>query len=129
MIDEAKEQDNESLVNQCRINAQRLSKNSEYTDTAKNSKAENSTETAILKLIENQQKYSEEIRNLENTKSEIMNLISKLNDSELETVLINRYILLRTVEETAKFLHYSEMTVNRKTNLALKMLLNVMIDV
>ena len=46
----------ESLVNQCRINAQRLSKNGEYTDTAKNSKAENSTETAILKLIENQQK-------------------------------------------------------------------------
>ena len=37
----------ESLVNQCRINAQRLSKNGEYTDNAKNSKAENSTEKAL----------------------------------------------------------------------------------
>ena len=96
----------ESLINQCRINAQRLSKNGEYTDNAKNSKAENSTEKALLKLVENQQKYSDEIKNLENIKSEIMNLIAKLNDSELETVLIHRYILFHTVEETAELMNY-----------------------
>ena len=115
----------EKLVNQCRINAQRLSKNGEYTDTMKNSKAENSTETALLKLMENQQKYSDEIKNLENIKSEIMNLISKLNDSELETVLINRYVLLHTVEETAEIMHYSIETIRKKTNKAVKKLLEV----
>ena len=112
----------ESLVNQCRINAQRLSKNGEYTDTAKNSKAENSTEKALLKLVENQQKYSDEIKNLENIKSEIMNLISKLNDSELETVLIHRYILFHTVEETAEIMNYSARTVIRKIDTAIKKL-------
>lgn len=112
----------ESLINQCRINAQRLSKNGEYTDTAKNSKAENSTEKALLKLVENQQKYSDEIKNLENIKSEIMNLISKLNDSELETVLIHRYILFHTVEETAEIMNYSTRTVIRKIDTAIKKL-------
>ena len=38
----------ESLVNQCRINAQRLSANSEYKDTVRNPSAKNSTETAIF---------------------------------------------------------------------------------
>ena len=112
----------ESLVNQCRINAQRLSKNGEYTDNAKNSKAENSTEKALLKLVENQQKYSDEIKNLENIKSEIMNLIAKLNDSELETVLIHRYILFHTVEETAEIMNYSTRTVIRKIDTAIKKL-------
>lgn len=112
----------ESLINQCRINAQRLSKNGEYTDNAKNSKAENSTEKALLKLVENQQKYSDEIKNLENIKSEIMNLIAKLNDSELETVLIHRYILFHTVEETAEIMNYSTRTVIRKIDTAIKKL-------
>ena len=51
-----------------------------------------------------------------------MNLIAKLNDSELETVLIHRYILFHTVEETAEIMNYSTRTVIRKIDTAIKKL-------
>ena len=119
----------ESLINQCRINAQRLSGHSEHKDTVRSSNAENSTEKALLKLIENQQKYADEIQALEDIKRDILMTIAKIDDSELETILIHRYILLHTIEETAEIMNYSQMTISRKTNQAIKMLLNVMFDV
>lgn len=61
-------------------------------------------------------------KELENIVSEISETVSLLNDIELETVLIHRYLLFHIIEQTAELMHYSPVTVKGKQKKAIEKL-------
>lgn len=117
----------EMLKEQCRERAEGLSRTAECNDTGRNSGSQNGTEAALLRLAEMERRCSEQIAELVKVSDEISGAISQLHDDDLETVLIHRYILFHTIEETAAELHYDSRTVKRKTHKAIeKMSQNVL---
>lgn len=95
------------LVRQCSVRAERLSRCGEENYTGKSDTVLNGTENAFMKLADIEHKYSEQKKELENTFGEISEAIALLHDDELEAVLIHRYLLFHTIEQTAEFMHYS----------------------
>lgn len=112
----------EMLLRQCRERAESVSICCEGNDKGKCSGSKNGTENALIKLIDTEQKLQRQIFELLDISDEISEAISKLEDDDLETVLIYRYILFHTIEETAEIMNYSTETVRRKTNKAIKKL-------
>ena len=112
----------DALVQQCRERAQGLTANWECNDTGKNDGAENSTENALIRLAEIELKARLEKAEAVRISTEVFDVISKLDNDDLKTVLINRYILFYTIEQTAEVMHYEPRTVIRKTNKAIKKL-------
>lgn len=110
------------LVLQCRERAESVSVCCERNDIGKSKAVENGTENALIKLADTEQKLQRQILELIGTADEISNAIAKLNDDDLETVLIHRYILFHTVEETAEIMNYSPETVKRKQRKAIEKL-------
>ena len=96
-------------------------------DRGKSDTATNSTEASLLRLAEMTQKLETQKAELMQISDEIQSAISQLHDNDLETVLIHRYLLFHTIEQTAEFMNYSTETVRRKTNKAIaKMCENVL---
>ncbi len=116
------------LVLQCRERAESVSVCYEHNDIGKSKAAENGTENALIKLADTEQKLQRQILELIGTADEISNAIAKLNDDDLETVLIHRYILFHTVEETAEIMNYSRETVKRKANKAIEKLSRIELE-
>lgn len=91
-------------------------------DKGKSSGCKNGTEDALIRLADTEHKLQRQIIELAAVSDEIFDAISKINDDDLETVLIHRYILFHTIEETAEIMNYSTETVRRKTNKAIRKL-------
>lgn len=111
-----------ALLRQCRERTEGLSGFCEGNDKGKSSGRKNSTEDALIRLVDIEHKLQRQIIELADISGEIFDAISKINDDDLETVLIHRYILFHTIEETAEIMNYSSETVRRKTNKAIRKL-------
>ncbi|MDE5620335.1 MAG: hypothetical protein K2I80_07420 [Ruminococcus sp.] len=103
------------LIKQCRERAERLAYGEQDT-------ALNGTESTFMKLLDMKKKYSRQKSELVKITDEVSNIISELHDDDLETVLIHRYLLFHTIEQTAEFMHYSPETVKRKQKKAIEKL-------
>jgi len=100
---------------QLRLNAMGGAINYEGNNTATK---ENATERNLVRLADEENKIDREITLLREKQQEIRRLIASLGDDDLEAVLIYRYILHNTIEETAEALHYAPRTVKLKQNRA-----------
>lgn len=112
----------ESLVKQLRERAQSVSVCYERNDTGKSSSAKNGVENAYMRLADTEMKLCNQIIELLDIIDEIRDAIAKLKDDDLETVMIHRYLLFHTVEETAELMNYSPETVKRKQRKAIEKL-------
>lgn len=112
----------EMLVRQCRERAEGLSRCSEGNDKGRSDSAENGTENALMKLAEMERKVDEQMAEAVNASAEIQEAIERLNDFDLEAVMIHRYLLFHTDKETAEIMNYDERTIRRKREKALKKL-------
>lgn len=112
----------ESLVKQLRERAQSVSVCYECNDTGKSSSTKNGVENAYMRLVDTEMKLCNQIVELLDIIDEIRDAISKLNDNDLETVMIHRYLLFHTVEETAELLNYSVRATQYKCTKAIKKL-------
>lgn len=112
----------EMLVRQCRERAEGLSRCSEGNDKGRSDGAENGTENALMKLAEMERKADAQRVEAVNVSAEIQSIISGLHDDDLEAVLIHRYLLFETVEQTAESIGYDPRTVMRKIKKAIEKL-------
>lgn len=118
----------ETLAEQCRERAQGLSTSWEGNDKGKSDSTKNGTESTLLRLAEIEERIIKLRVECANIMSETLEAIWKLRDDDLEAVLINRYILYYTIEQTAEIMNYDPRTVKRKTNKAItKMSQNVLV--
>lgn len=112
----------EALVKQLRERAQSVSVCYECNDTGKSSSTKNGVENAYMRLADTEMKLCKQIIELLDVDDEIRDAISNLNDDDLETVMIHRYLLFHTVEETAELINCSPETVKRKHRKAIEKL-------
>ncbi len=112
----------EMLLKQCRERAEGAAVCYEGNDKGKSSGSENSTENVLIKLVDTEHKLQQQITGLASISGEIFDAISKINDDDLETVLIHRFLLFHTVEETAEIMNYSPRTVRDKQKKAIEKL-------
>lgn len=112
----------ELLLIQCKEKATGLSRIENINDSGHSDTRMNTTENSLLKLAEMEQKYSREKTELLKISSEISDAISQLHNDDLEAVLIHRYLLFNTVEQTAEQLNYSISSIKRKHKIAIKKL-------
>ena len=112
----------DSLIQQCRERSQGLSRCGERNDKGKSSTALNGTENALMKLADMELEAAALRAEAAEVSSQVWRAIRSLNDIDLETVLIHRYILFHTIEETAELLHYHPNTVKAKTAKAIEKL-------
>lgn len=110
------------LSKRLRMHAEGLDGTGQYNDIARQTTALNSTENAYIKLADTELRLEKERAELKKTIDEILQMIKLLHDDDLETVLIHRYLLFHTVEQTAEIMHYSERTVKYKQSVAIKKL-------
>lgn len=110
------------LVEQCRERATGLVRAPEGNDTGKSSTAKNSTENALMQLAEIEEKATAQKTEAVRISAEIQNAIAQLHDDDLEAVLIHRYLLFETIEQTAASMSYDPRTIRRKTKLAIEKL-------
>ena len=83
----------DALAQQCRERAQGLTVNWECNDTGKSDSAQNGTENALMKLADIERKALDLRLECANILSETLAAIWKLEDDDLEAVLINMYVL------------------------------------
>lgn len=107
------------LIQRHRERAQGLSACGEGNDSGKNDGTKNGTENAFLKLAELQEKADRMREKAIEDVEKIQNAIALLEDDELETVLIRRYLLFETIDETAASMHYSPRNVKKKQKQAI----------
>ena len=112
----------EQCVRQSRERAAGLAGCCTSNDTGRSSGRKNSTEFALQRLCEQEERFRTQTAALLSINAEILDAISKLDDNDLEAVLIHRYVLYHTVEETAELMHYSVRTVMYKQRQAVKKL-------
>ena len=94
------------LVQQCRERATGLVRATEGNDKGRSSTSKNGTENALIQLAEMEDKAEKLSAEAVKITAEIWEAIIGLHDDALEAVLINRYILFQTVEQTAESMGY-----------------------
>lgn len=110
------------LVQQCRERATGLVRATEGNDKGRSSTSKNGTENALIQLAEMEDKAEKLSAEAVKITAEIWEAIIELHDDDLEAVLINRYILFQTVEQTAESMGYDPRTVMRKIKKAIEKL-------
>ncbi len=110
------------LVEQCRERATGLVRAPEGNGTGKSSTAKNGTESALMQLAEAEEKALAQRMEAIRISAEIQNRISSLHDDELEAILIHRYLLFETIEQTAEKMNYGTTTIKRKIKCAIEKL-------
>ena len=75
-----------------------------------------------MRLADEEKEIDEQIVRLRQKQRDIRQLISSLNDDDLEAVLIFRYIVHNTEEQTAEKLNYAPRTVQEKIKKAVSKL-------
>lgn len=81
---------------------------------------ENYSEIKMTRIADMSLRIDEELKRLSQKKSEIFDIICSLNDDELETVLIYRFLKFMTIEQIADEMHYTTKTVTRKLHKAIE---------
>lgn len=114
----------EMLLRASRMHAEGLSGTGQYNYTGKSDTAVNGTENAYMKLADIERHYAGQKKELLKVTEEISEAIALLHDDDLETVLMHRYLLFHTIEQTAEIMHYSVRTVARKQKQAIEKLVN-----
>lgn len=112
----------DALVQQCRERAQGLTASWECNDTGRSDSTENGTENALMRLAEIEQKALNLRVECADILAETLTAIWKLEDDDLEAVLINRYVLFYTIEQTAEIMNYAPRTVRKKQKQAIEKL-------
>ncbi len=112
----------EMLLRQCRERAEGVSVCHEGNDKGKCSGSKNSTEDAFITLADIESKAKAQKAKAVGIISEVQDAIALLCDDDLESVLIHRYILFHTIEETAEIMNYDPRTVRRKQSEAIEKL-------
>lgn len=112
----------DALVQRHKERAQGLSICAEGNDTGKSDGTKNGTENALMKLAELQEKAEKQKVYAVEVIGRIQQAISLIDDKDLEAVLVHRYLLFETIEETAASMHYSPRTVKKKQKLAIEKL-------
>jgi len=112
----------DALIERHRERAQGLSVCSDGNDKGKSDGAKNGTENALLKLAELEEKAEAQRMQAVQELERVQNVISLLKDDDLETVLIHRYLLFETIEQTAEAMHYAARTVKKKQKQAIEKL-------
>lgn len=104
---------------QLRSNAQGGAISFEGNNTSSKS---NGTESNLMRLADEEKEIDAEIKRLKAKQRDIRQLISRLDDDDLEAVLIFRYIVHNTEEQTAEKLNYAPRTVQEKIKKAVSKL-------
>lgn len=99
----------EMLVEQCRKRTPKFAEN-------------NGSQEAVRRLEEMKEKLERQKIKCICISDEVSQAISLLDDIDLETVLIHRYLLFHTIEQTAELINYSPETVKRKQRDAIRKL-------
>ena len=104
---------------QLRLNAQggSISYESNYTASK-----ENGIERTLMSLADEEAEIDKKIKYLKAKQHNIRHTIDLLDDDDLESVLIYRYIAYRTESETAVELNYAPRTVQEKVKKAIRKL-------
>ena len=85
----------------------------------------NSTEDALLRLAQTEAETRERLRELINIREEISTAIRKVDDPDMQAILVRHFLAYETFEMIAEKMHYSKPTIIRKYKKALdKMILN-----
>lgn len=113
----------EQCVRQSRERAAGLAGCCTSNDTGRSSGRKNGTEFALQRLCEQEERFRAQTAALLSINAEILDAISKLDDNDLEALLIHHYILFHTWEQTADEMNYSISTVKRKHREAVKKLI------
>lgn len=103
---------------QLRLNAAGGAINYEDNCTGTASKS-NGTERKLMSLADAEQAIDKQVLELRLLQQSIRQLIASLQDNDLEAVLIYRYILHNTEEQTAEQLNYAKRTVQEKVKRAI----------
>ncbi len=104
------------------MHAEGLSRVQQYNYTGKSDTRLNGTQDTFLKLADIEHRYNIQKQELLKIYDEVSEAISKLHDDELEAVLIHRFLLFHTIQQTAEIMHYSPETVKRKQKKAIEKL-------
>ena len=115
-----------ALVKQCKERATGLVRASECNDKGKSSTSKNGTESALIQLAEMQEQAEQLSAEAVKITAEIWQAIQLLNNDDLEAVLINRYILFYTIEQTAESMNYAPRTIKEKQKQAIEKLCTLM---
>ena len=107
------------LIQRHRERAEGLSVCSEGNDKGKSDSTKNGTENALLKLAELEEKADRQRTEAVEELKRVQDAISLLQDDDLEAVLIHRYLLFESIEDTATAMHYAPRTVRDKQKKAI----------
>lgn len=106
----------ESLKKHDRERAQQITANYTSNDKGKSDGRNNGVEEALLVLAESEEKYCKALCYYSVIRREIEIAIGSLNNNELESIFIYRYLEYKTMEEIAECMNYSLSTIKRKHN-------------
>ena len=104
------------------MHAEGLTRVQQYNYTGKSDTRLNGTQDAFLELADIEHRYNIQKQELLKIYDEVSEAISRLHDDELETVLIHRFLLFHTIQQTADLMNYSPETVKRKQRKAIRKL-------
>ena len=94
----------------------------EGNDKGRSDSSENGTENALLKLAELEEKAAAQRVEAVEVLESVQSAVALLRDDDLESVLIHRYLLFETIEQTAEVMHYAPRTVREKQKKAIEKL-------
>ena len=103
-----------SLAERDKMRAEGMSKDSEGNNEGKSETQKNGTYEAYMTYLETEEKYQEALCEYNAVRKEIEAAIETLNDDELESLFIFRYLDGKHIEEIAKEMHYGPRTIIRK---------------
>lgn len=115
----------EALSDQLRACAQGLS-TCVSSDTPRAEAPENAAENALIRLAEAEERIKAQREKAALASAQVHDAISLLNDDDLEAVLIHRFLLFHTIEQTAELMHYAPRTIRAKQKRAIEKLCLVM---
>ncbi|MDE5583740.1 MAG: hypothetical protein K2J08_08545 [Ruminococcus sp.] len=104
------------------MHAEGLTRVQQYNYTGKSDTRLNGTQDAFLELADIEHRYNIQKQELLKIYDEVSEAISRLHDDELEAVLIHRFLLFHTIQQTADLMNYSPETVKRKQRKAIRKL-------
>ncbi|MDE6005500.1 MAG: DUF1492 domain-containing protein [Oscillospiraceae bacterium] len=79
----------------------------------------NCTEDALIRLAETERRTQEKLVKLVKIRDEIVRAIEQVEDSDMQSILVWKYLNYYTFEQVAEKMHYSLITIRRKHKQAL----------
>lgn len=101
-----------------RSHAEQVSKISSGIGSSSRS-SENCTEDALIRLAETERRTQEKLAKLVKIRNEIVQAIEQVEDSDMQSILVWKYLNYYTFEQVAEKMHYSVRNVKYKHKSAL----------